>query len=118
MGDTSDNIPGVPKVGPKTAARWLNEYGSLDALVEQADSVVGKVGENLRASLQQLALSHQLATIKCDVALEPEPADLKIRSVDEDALRELYARLEFKTWLGELGGVSELHARYHRASRL
>ncbi len=108
VGDTSDNIPGVPKVGPKTAARWLNEYGSLDALVEQADSVAGKVGENLRASLQQLALSHQLATIKCDVALEPEPADLKIRSVDEDGLRELYARLEFKTWLGELGGVSEL----------
>ncbi len=73
VGDTSDNIPGVPKVGPKTAARWLMDYGSLDALVEQADSVSGKVGENLRASLDQLALSRELATIKCDVPLEQGP---------------------------------------------
>ena len=70
VGDTSDNIPGVPKVGPKTAARWLSEHGSLDKLVEHSDSVPGKVGENLRASLEQLYLSRQLATIKCDVALE------------------------------------------------
>jgi len=107
VGDTSDNIPGVPKVGPKTAVRWLKEYGSLDRLVAQAGSVPGKVGENLRASLDQLPLSHQLATVKCDVALEEGPADLKIGTPDDDALRQLFAELEFKTWLAELGGLNE-----------
>ena len=108
VGDTSDNIPGVPKVGPKTAVRWLKEYGSLDQLVAQADGVPGKVGENLRASLDQLPLSHQLATVKCDVALEEQPNDLKIGTPDEDALRQLYAELEFKTWLADLGGLNEV----------
>ena len=108
VGDTSDNIPGVPKVGPKTAVRWLKEYGSLDQLVAQADGVPGKVGENLRASLDQLPLSHQLATVKCDVALEEQPDDLKIGTPDEDALRQLYAELEFKTWLADLGGLNEV----------
>ena len=69
VGDTSDNIPGVPKVGPKTAAKWLQQYGLLDALVVHADEIRGRVGENLRASLDQLPLSKQLATIKCDVEL-------------------------------------------------
>ncbi len=119
VGDTSDNIPGVPKVGPKTAARWLMDYGSLDALVEQADSVSGKVGENLRASLDQLALSRELATIKCDVPLEHGPDTLMVSAPDDEALRKLYADLEFKTWLSELGGLNEstdaaeeVHGRY------
>ncbi len=119
VGDTSDNIPGVPKVGPKTAARWLMDYGSLDALVEQADSVSGKVGENLRASLDQLALSRELATIKCDVPLEQGPDALMVSAPDDEALRKLYADLEFKTWLSELGGLNEstdvaeeVHGRY------
>ncbi|MEK9743384.1 MAG: DNA polymerase I [Gammaproteobacteria bacterium] len=119
VGDTSDNIPGVPKVGPKTAARWLMDYGSLDALVEQADSVSGKVGENLRASLDQLALSRELATIKCDVPLEHGPDALMVSAPDDEALRKLYADLEFKTWLSELGGLNEstdvaeeVHGRY------
>ncbi len=119
VGDTSDNIPGVPKVGPKTAARWLMDYGSLDALVEQADSVSGKVGENLRASLDQLALSRELATIKCDVPLEHGPDALMVSAPDDEALRKLYAELEFKTWLSELGGLNEstdaaeeVHGRY------
>ena len=107
VGDTSDNIPGVPKVGPKTAVRWLKEYGSLDQLVAQADGISGKVGENLRASLDQLPLSHELATVKCDVALKEQPDDLKIGTPDEDVLRQLYAELEFKTWLAELGGLNE-----------
>jgi DNA polymerase-1 len=98
----------LPKVGPKTAVRWLKEYGSLDQLVAQADGVPGKVGENLRASLDQLPLSHQLATVKCDVALEEQPDDLKIGTPDEDALRQLYAELEFKTWLADLGGLNEV----------
>ncbi|SVD71416.1 uncharacterized protein METZ01_LOCUS424270, partial [marine metagenome] len=108
VGDTSDNIPGVPKVGPKTAVRWLKEFGSLDRLVAQADSVPGKVGESLRASLDQLPLSHQLATVKCDVVLEEGPADLKIGTPDDDVLRQLYAELEFKTWLADLGGLNEV----------
>lgn len=107
VGDTSDNIPGVPKVGPKTAARWLAEYGTLDKLVEQADSVGGKVGENLRGAIGQLELSRQLATIKCDVELEIGPEALKVTAPDEEALRQLYAELEFKTWLAELGGLNE-----------
>ena len=106
VGDTSDNIPGVPKVGPKTAVRWLTDYGSLDALVEKADSVSGKVGENLRASLDQLALSRELATIKCDVPLDCEPEALIVSPPDNEALRKLYAELEFKTWLAELGGLN------------
>ena len=69
VGDTSDNIPGVPKVGPKTAVKWLSEYGSLDGIVAHADEIKGKAGENLRASLEQLPLSRQLATIVVD--LEP-----------------------------------------------
>jgi DNA polymerase-1 len=69
MGDTVDNIPGVPKVGPKTAAKWLQEYGSLDNIIASAEQVKGKIGENLRASLGQLPLSRELTTIKCDVAL-------------------------------------------------
>ena len=105
VGDTSDNIPGVPKVGPKTAAKWLNEYGSLDGVITHADDIGGKVGENLRASLKQIPLSRQLATIKCDVALERSPKQLKRTAPDEDRLRELYSDLEFKTWLSELGGV-------------
>ncbi len=107
VGDTSDNIPGVPKVGPKTASRWLMEYGSLDTLVANADGIKGKVGENLRSSLDQLALSRQLATIKCDVPLEKELEALVISPADEDTLRQLYAELEFKTWLSELGGLNE-----------
>ena len=107
VGDTSDNIPGVPKVGPKTASRWLMEYGSLDTLVANADSIKGKVGENLRGSLDQLALSRQLATIKCDVPLEKELEALVISPADDDISRQLYEELEFKTWLSELGGLNE-----------
>jgi len=105
VGDTSDNIPGVPKVGPKTAAKWLQDYGSLDGVISHADEIGGKVGENLRASLNQIPLSRQLATIKCDVELDQGPQQLKRQSPDEDRLRELYSELEFRTWLSELGGV-------------
>jgi DNA polymerase-1 len=102
MGDAIDNIPGVPKCGPKTAAKWLNEYGSLDAVVAHAGDVKGKVGENLRAALPQLPLSHQLATIKTDVELDAGPRDLKLRTRDVDTLREMYARYEFRQALKEL----------------
>jgi len=107
MGDTSDNIPGVPKVGPKTAAKWLNEYGSLDGVVENADQIKGKVGESLRNSLDQLPLSKRLTTIVCDLELEMKLDELPPVVSDESALRALYARLEFRAWLKELEGASE-----------
>ncbi len=103
IGDSSDNIPGVPKVGPKTAAKWLLEHGSLDELMAHADAVKGKVGENLRASLDMLPLSRELATIRCDVALDVAPDTLNRQPVDEAALRSLYTQLDFRRWLDELG---------------
>ncbi len=106
IGDTSDNIPGVPGVGPKTAVKWLTEYGSLDNLIAHAADIKGKAGENLRAALGQLPLARQLATIKCDVPLEFRPADLTREAPDTDRLRELFHELEFRTWLAELGGVN------------
>ena len=103
MGDTSDNIPGVPKCGEKTAAKWLNEFGSLDALMKRAGEVGGKIGESLRASLDAIPLSRQLATIKCDVELDLGPADLSMREPDAAKLKELLTRLEFHAWLKQLG---------------
>ena len=102
MGDASDNIPGVPKCGPKTAAKWLEKYGSLDELVAHADEIKGKIGENLRASLAQLPLSKQLTTIKTDVPLNLRPEDLKPGKPDFDALRALYERIEANRLLAAL----------------
>jgi len=102
MGDSSDNIPGIPKVGPKTAAKWLNDFGSLDELVARAGEVKGKVGESLRANLDSLDLSRRLATIHCDVELDVGPLDLRPGEEDSTALREWYTRLEFSRWLTEL----------------
>jgi len=104
MGDTSDNIPGVPKVGPKTAAKWLNEYGSLDELISRADEVKGKVGESLRQHLDAIPLSKELVTIKCDVALNEAPADLIRTEADVNALHTMVSHFEFNTWLKQLGG--------------
>jgi DNA polymerase-1 len=102
VGDSADNIPGVPKVGPKTAAKWLQEYGTLDQLIAQADEIGGKVGESLRASLEQIPLSRHLATIQCDVELPLGPEQLQRGEPDLAALRELLARLEFFNWLKQL----------------
>jgi len=104
IGDTSDNVPGVPGVGPKTAVKWLQQYGSLDGIVEHAGAIKGKVGENLRASLEQLRLSRELVTVKYDVALDLAPEDLQLGEPDTGRLREYYARLEFRTWLAEVLG--------------
>jgi DNA polymerase-1 len=106
VGDSSDNIPGVPGVGPKTAAKLLTQYGSLDDVVAHAQELSGKVGENLRGALAQLPLARALATIRCDVPLAQGPQDLRRAAPDEARLRELFARFEFKTWLAELGGVA------------
>ena len=107
VGDSVDNIPGVPKCGPKTAVKWLKEYNSLDQLMAHADEIKGKIGDNLRASLEQLPLSRQLATIKMDVELEQQPTDLSIQEPDNAALLELYKDLEFKGWIAELSGEVE-----------
>ena len=106
MGDATDNIPGVPKVGPKTAAKWLGEYGSLDGVMAHASDVKGKVGENLRASLEQLPLARSLTTIRCDVALPLGLEDLVAQPPDEDALRGHFERYEFRPWLEELGATA------------
>jgi DNA polymerase-1 len=106
-GDAIDNIPGVPKCGPKTAAKWLTEHESLDGLIANADKVGGKIGESLRAALPQLPLSRELVTIKTDVALEFGPTDLAQREPDTEQLRELYTRYEFKAALKELDGPAE-----------
>ena len=102
VGDAVDNVPGVPKVGPKTAVKWLKEYGSLDGIIAHADKVGGKVGENLRDCLDRLPLSRQLVTIKCDVELDVGPDDLTRAAPDTSQLRELFSELEFKTWLAEI----------------
>ena len=104
MGDTVDNIPGVPKVGPKTAAKWLNEFGSLESLIDRAAEIKGKVGENLRNSLEQLPLSKALTTIKTDVEVPISLEDLKRDPADRDLLLKEFGRLEFKGWLAELEG--------------
>ena len=103
-GDSSDGIPGIDKVGPKTAAKWLGTYHTLDELVARAAEVPGKTGENLRAGLATLELSRKLATIHCDLDLPTEAADLTRRAADEAALRQLYTRLGFKNLLARLGG--------------
>ncbi|WP_431635508.1 DNA polymerase I [Dyella sp. KULCS107] len=103
-GDSIDNVPGVAKCGPKTAAKWLAEYGSLDGLIAGADKVGGKIGENLREALGQLPLSRDLVTIKTDVALDLGVTDLAPRAKDVDALRTLFTRYEFKQALKELDG--------------
>ncbi|MEC7380069.1 MAG: DNA polymerase, partial [Pseudomonadota bacterium] len=102
MGDSVDNIPGVPKVGPKTAAKWLNEFGTLDELMQRADEIKGKIGENLRNALDQLPLSKALTQIKCDVSLPLSLEQLQPTEPDQVHLRDAFARLEFKSWLEAL----------------
>ena len=104
MGDTSDNIPGVPKVGPKTAAKWLNQYGSLDELISRAGEVKGKVGESLREHLGAIPLSKELVTIKCDVSLNEAPTDLVRTEADLGKLHTMVSHFEFNSWLKQLGG--------------
>jgi len=103
MGDTSDNVPGVPKVGPKTAVKWLLEYETLDGVIENADKIGGKVGENLRDFIPQLPLSKELVTIRVDMALDQPLAQLKQSEPDKEALIDVYQALQFKKWLAEMG---------------
>jgi DNA polymerase I len=107
MGDTSDNIPGVPKVGPKTAAKWLEQYQTLENLVTNADKITGKIGENLRASLDQLPIAKQLTTIKCDLDLPYGMDDLKRQPVNTDELKNQLAGLGFLSWFKMLDNQTD-----------
>jgi DNA polymerase-1 len=111
IGDTVDNVPGVEKVGPKTAVKWLQEYGSLDNIIANADKFTGVVGENLRKALDWLPTGRELITIKCDLdkfAGMPESfIPLQLQAQDTAKLSEIYARFEFKTWQRELGQPAE-----------
>ena len=107
IGDTSDNVPGVPKVGPKTAVKWLAEFDSLENIMQRAAEFKGKVGEYLRDTLGQLPLSRDLVTIKCDVVLDNTPQTLNRSTPDQGKLRELFSRYEFNTWLRQLGSENE-----------
>ena len=102
VGDTSDNIPGVPSCGPKTAAKWLATYGSMQEVIKHAEDIKGKIGEKLRASIEFLPMSYDLATIRTDVSLEHELSELVIKPADKDALKALYTELEFKSMLTDL----------------
>jgi len=102
VGDSVGNVPGVNKVGPKTAVKWLNTYGGLEAVIENAEQLKGKVGENFRQALPHLPLTRRLLTIKCNVPLSYAPLQLKIRPADIDKLHQLYTELDFKNWLDEL----------------
>jgi DNA polymerase-1 len=102
MGDKSDNIPGVPSVGPKTASKWLQQYETLQNVIDHAEDIKGKVGEKLRAAIDQLPLSCDLATIKCDLDLDFGVDDLTMAQADVTTLAKLYRELDFNTWLDEL----------------
>ncbi|WP_349743376.1 DNA polymerase I [Roseateles cavernae] len=117
MGDAVDNVPGVDKVGPKTAAKWIAEYGSLDGVIAQADKIKGVAGENLRKALDWLPMGRKLVTVvqDCDLAghVEGWPAleTLALKPVDESGLQDFYTRYGFKTWLKELAGEAAKPAK-------
>ena len=102
VGDAVDNVPGVAKGGPKTAVKWLAQYGSLDGIIAHADDIGGVVGQNLRDHLDFLPLGRKLVTVACDLSNLPAPAALTATDRDTETLRELYTRYEFRTWLRDL----------------
>jgi DNA polymerase-1 len=104
VGDPVDNVPGVEKVGPKTAVKWLAQYGTLDNLVQHAGEISGVVGENLRKALDWLPQARRLITVKCDVELPQTYIELIPPQPDQEQLRGLYQHFEFKSWLREVNG--------------
>jgi DNA polymerase-1 len=106
VGDAVDNVPGVTKCGPKTAVKWLAEYGTLDNLLANADKVGGVVGENLRAARDWLPQGRRLVTVKCDVALDKKFDELAAPAADNEKMKELFERFGFKSWLREVAGAA------------
>lgn len=111
VGDAVDNVPGVNKCGPKTAVKWLTEYGTLDNLIAHADEVGGVVGENLRAALDWLPQGRRLVTVKCDVPLDKNFDELAAPTADNEKMKELFERFGFKSWLRELSHPSPASGR-------
>ncbi|OZI47086.1 DNA polymerase I [Bordetella genomosp. 4] len=110
IGDAVDNVPGVTKVGPKTAVKWLSEFGSIEGLIEQADAIKGVAGNNLREAIPQFPLTRELLTVKCDCDLTGHVnamSDLEPRQPDTGTLQALYEKYGFRTWLRELTGDAE-----------
>ncbi len=110
MGDKIDNVPGVPKCGPKTAAGWLDKYGTLEELIEKSDTVKGKIGENLRSSLAFLPVAKSLVTIKTDADISSQVTaldDLKVKPFDAKELKDFYQKVEFRSWAKELDTPAE-----------
>ena len=107
VGDSVDNVPGVDKVGPKTAAKWIARYGSLDEVIAHAEQVAGKVGENLRAALDHLPRSRELVTVQRDVDLGIDEHELALTEPDTEQLRAIYTRCGFRRWLDELGSAPD-----------
>ena len=108
IGDTVDNVPGVPKAGPKSAVKWLSEFGNLDTLISNADQIKGVVGESLRNSIDWLAKAKELLTVKVDCELDTHMADLselRVQPENHDELRSLFVRYGFKTWLKEYENI-------------
>ncbi len=99
IGDTADNVPGVAKVGPKTALKWILQYGSLDAIVAAAPEISGAVGQNLRDALDWLPMAKRLLTIRCDLDLDITPEALRHRELDSDAMANLVDRYDLRSWL-------------------
>ncbi len=107
VGDTSDNVPGVEKVGPKTAVKWLTNYGNLENIVAHADEITGVVGDNLRKALPWLPTARQLITIRTDIGIQESLADLSPQAIDKPKLAELFDRFEFKSWRRELDNMPD-----------
>jgi DNA polymerase-1 len=107
VGDTSDNVPGVEKVGPKTAVKWLTQYGNLENIVAHADEITGVVGENLRKALPWLPTARELITIRCDIGIQENLSDLSPQAIDKAKLVELFDRFEFKSWRRELDNMQD-----------
>lgn len=114
VGDSADNIKGVAGIGEKTAVKLLKEYGSLDNVIKNIDKLKGKMAENLRQAQEFLPLTRQLLTIKCDVELQVTPEQLTRQPADIETLRELFAQLEFKTWLAELTDLKTVAAQNYQ----
>ncbi|MEZ5671713.1 MAG: DNA polymerase [Thiotrichaceae bacterium] len=114
VGDSSDNVKGVNGVGPKTAVKWLQEYGSLDNIIENIEKIKGKVAENLRQAQAYLPLTRLLLTVKCDVPLNVTPQHLTLQAPDQSQLRELFSQLKFKTWLAELNDNQVVPTKNYR----
>ncbi|MEN9560640.1 MAG: polymerase [Pseudomonadota bacterium] len=116
VGDTVDNVPGVPKVGPKTAVKWLSEHEHLDNIIARADTFSGAVGENLRQTLHWLPTGRKLVTIDCGLTLPLALQQLVVANTAPETLKSLYERFEFKTWLKELSGERTLPDKTKAAS--